>query len=95
MTQQTLAVIPNAKTVAEVVRAIRESQRLSLRDFAEQLNVSHNTVSQWERGVAEPDTKRLAEWFNDERDWLRDLSIEIYVARYRATLLERPYPTAA
>lgn len=79
------------KTVSDVIRAARNAQGLSLREFAEPLGVSHNTVSQWERGVAEPDTARLAAWFNDERAWLRELSTEVFVARYRATLLsQRP-----
>lgn len=78
------------KTVPEVIRAARDARGLSLREFAEPLGVSHNSVNQWERGVAEPDTTRLAAWFNDEREWLRDLSTEIFVARYRATLLARP-----
>lgn len=78
------------KTVADVVRAIRDAQGLSLRDFAEQINVSHQTVAQWEHGAAEPDTARLAAWFNGEREWLRELATEIFVARYRATLLQRP-----
>src|SRR5690349_14998317 len=80
-------VVSSPKTVAAVVRAFRDAQGLSLRAFAEQINVSHQTVAQWERGAAEPETDRLAAWFNDDREWLRDLSTEIFVARYRATLL--------
>lgn len=95
MTDMAPSTISTPKTVPEVIRAARDAQGLSLRDFAEPLGVSHNTVSQWERGVAEPDTARVASWFNDPREWLRELSTEIFVARYRATLLERPYSTAA
>lgn len=90
MTQTTLPSLPIAKTVSDVVRVVREAQGMSTREFAEVFGVSHNTVSQWERGIAEPDVNRLADWFNDERQWVHELAVEIFVARYRATLRARP-----
>jgi transcriptional regulator with XRE-family HTH domain len=91
----TNSTVPGDKTVAGAIRAAREAQGVSLRDFADLLSVSHTAVRQWEQSIAEPETERLARWFNDPRDWVRELSVEIFVARYRATLLQRPYPTAA
>jgi transcriptional regulator with XRE-family HTH domain len=88
MTQNTT--LPTAKTVADVIKATREAQGMTTREFGDVFNVSHNTVSQWERSIAEPDINRLAEWFHDERQWVHELAVEIFVARYRATLVTRP-----
>lgn len=84
------------KTVADVVRAARAKQGMTLREFAEALGVPNfQAVSYWENGANEPGAQRIAEWFNDERQWVHELAVEIFVARYRATLLTRPASVAA
>lgn len=97
LTNQDVSAIRQANTVADVVKAVREESGLSLRDFAALFDVSHATISQWEHGIAEPDTLRLAQWFNGDREWVREMATEIFVARYRALLLARRdlEPTAA
>ncbi len=44
---------------AEEIRAIREHEHASQTVFAYHLNVSKNTVSQWERGEKRPDGASL------------------------------------
>lgn len=44
---------------AEEIRAIREHEHASQAVFAHHLNVSKNTVSQWERGEKRPDGASL------------------------------------
>jgi putative transcriptional regulator len=44
---------------AEEIRAIREHEHASQAVFAYHLNVSKNTVSQWERGEKRPDGASL------------------------------------
>jgi putative transcriptional regulator len=44
---------------AEEIRAIREREHASQAVFAYHLNVSKNTVSQWERGEKHPDGPSL------------------------------------
>ena len=36
----------------EIVRSLREKQRLTQRDLALRLNVSDKTISKWETGVS-------------------------------------------
>jgi DNA-binding transcriptional regulator YiaG len=41
-------------TTAKQVRAARKRLGLSLRGLGEALEVSHNTIRNWEEGIAEP-----------------------------------------
>jgi len=74
---------------SKVIAAARSSKDVSLRDFARDLDVSANVVSMWERGIQEPGRETLANWYTDERDWVRQMAIDIFVARYREALTTR------
>lgn len=41
------------------IRKLRESHRLTQRDFGLRIGVSDKVVSKWERGVSEPDIRTL------------------------------------
>ena len=56
---------------------LRKDAKLTQRQFAQQLHVSLNTVSAWERGLAEPDDEtkiRLARRFGVTVDYLLGLA---------------------
>lgn len=56
---------------------LRKDAGLTQRQFAQQFHVSLNTVSGWERGLADPDDEtkiRLAKWFGVSMDYLMGLS---------------------
>ncbi|HJA26439.1 MAG TPA: helix-turn-helix domain-containing protein [Candidatus Fournierella merdigallinarum] len=56
---------------------LRKDAGLTQRQFAQQLHVSLNTVSGWERGLADPDDETkiwLAKWFGVSMDYLMGLS---------------------
>lgn len=104
MTPSPLLPTPSApRTVAAVISAARTTQDQTLQDFAETLGVtSKQNVSNWERGVNEPDATVVNNWLRDEREWVRELAVEIFVARYRAALIKvfdvpdnAPTPVAA
>jgi len=74
-----------SRTIADA----RTAKQMSLRDFAAELMVSANVVSLWERGIQEPGRETLAGWYTDEREWVRQMAIDIFVARYREALTSR------
>lgn len=74
---------------AKVIAAARAAKLVSLRDFAADLGVSANVVSMWERGVQEPGRETLANWYTDPREWVRQMAVDIFVARYREMLVSR------
>lgn len=47
------------KNLGELIKEARESQRLTQYEVAEELRVARTTVSNWERGRAEPDLRTL------------------------------------
>lgn len=56
---------------------LRRDAGLTQRQFAQQMHVSLNTVSGWERGLADPDDEtklRLAQRFGVSMDYLMGLS---------------------
>lgn len=56
---------------------LRKDSGITQREFAQQLHVSLNTVSSWERGLADPDDETkilLARRFNVSLDYLMGLS---------------------
>jgi len=75
-----------ALTVPQLIATARQSQHMALREFGSTLGVSHNSVKQWEDGVASPSEDLLKTMLMDKRDWVSQLAEDIYVARYRATL---------
>lgn len=83
-----VAILPQKTiTVGDAIRVTRANVRMNVRDFGAELGVTHSTISMWERGVMEPDTEKISAWFNDPREWLRDMATEIFVARYRSALM--------
>lgn len=87
--------LPITATVPQIIRSCRESQNLSMREFAEMLgNISHNSISQWERGVAEPDRTRVSEWFHSDEDWKYHLALDIFTVWYRDAMAFARQPAA-
>lgn len=52
----------DATTVPELLRATRGAAGYSARGIAPLIGVSHGTVSNWERGVAEPSLSQFLRW---------------------------------
>lgn len=50
---------PRLNTLGEFLRAKRRAEHLSLRDAAEEIDVSHSTLSEIERGLRRPDLETL------------------------------------
>lgn len=78
--------LPDHQTVSQLIADARSAQKVSTRDFADAVGVSHTSVIQWERGIAEPDDARLASWAKDRRAWVQALAVNIMTTRYRALL---------
>lgn len=57
-----------------------------LRNFAEQIGVSHAAVQQWESGTTEPTDERITAWINDQRGWVSDMGRMLFLARNGQTL---------
>lgn len=82
-------------TVADLIRQARGTR--PLRDFGQQLGVSHTAVSNWESGASLPGDENLQAWYASRNVAIATLAIEIYTIRYRATLqalAEACYATA-
>jgi len=47
------------KIFGEKLKSIRIEQSLLQKDIAEELNVSRETVSYWERGIKEPNIEKI------------------------------------
>ncbi len=57
------------------LKALREAKNISQEKFAKELNVAQNTVSNWERGVRNPDNEmliKIANYFDVSIDYLLD-----------------------
>lgn len=52
----------DASTVPQILRATRGAAGLSARSIAPLIGVSHGTVSNWERGQAEPSVSQFLRW---------------------------------
>lgn len=75
------------RTVAKVITAARQAQRLTLQEFSATLGAnSKQNVFNWESGASEPGRDILAAWYTDERQWVNELAQEIFVARYRQSI---------
>lgn len=74
---------------AQAISSARKARLESTRAFAAELNVSANLVSMWERGLREPGSDKLADWYTDERQWVHQMAVDIFVARYREALVGR------
>lgn len=71
---------------SEIVRAARDEQRMTLREFGAALGVSHTMVATWEGGESEPDRKRISEWISDERSWVQMLGLRLFARQYHALI---------
>ncbi len=69
-----------------LIRAARDEQHMTLRDFGAALSVSHTMVANWEDGTSEPDRARVAAWITDDRPWVRVLGLQIFGQQYRALI---------
>lgn len=74
-------------TLGDVIQTARKAQQMNMRDFADELGVSQNIVSLWERNVNDVDEARLVAWFADKREWVQGMAIEIFVIKYRQLLM--------
>lgn len=66
------------------IKALREAREIKQIDLAEKLNISQGTLSNWERGVHDPDNEtllQLADFFNVSIDYLLLKSSSINVKR--------------
>jgi transcriptional regulator with XRE-family HTH domain len=55
------------------IRELREEKQITQRELADLLKVAQNTISNWEKGIREPDSKtliKLAEIFDCSIDYL-------------------------
>lgn len=60
---------------AEVLKNLREQNKIYQKDFAEAISVSKSTVAMWETGKRTPDTetlKKIAQFFDVSLDYLLD-----------------------
>ena len=70
----------------DLIRAARDEQHMTLRDFGAALSVSHAMVALWESGENTPDRARIAAWITDERPWVRSLGLHLFAQQYRALI---------
>lgn len=62
LTDMTTLIQISATTVPELLRATRGAAGYSARGIAPLIGVSHGTVSNWEKGVAEPSLSQFLRW---------------------------------
>lgn len=65
------------ETESDIIKRIRESQGLNLRDFASEIGVSHVAVYQWENGKTTIDIDRVIDWLSNDQKWVRDMAVAI------------------
>ena len=73
--------------IAEIIRTTRLARRQSLRDFAKEIGVSHNSVAQWERSESKIEKARLSVWMKDDREWVRRMAFAIFTADFGAAMM--------
>lgn len=73
-------------STASTIRAARDAQHMTMREFGAALGVSHNMVMLWEEGKNTPDRSRVAAWIADERDWVHLLGLRMFGLQYRALI---------
>lgn len=78
----------------ERLSELRKDRGMTQRAFADQMHVSLNTVSAWERNLSEPDDEtklKLAQMFNVSLDYLLGLSDSLLPpSRHQGLLLYLP-----
>jgi transcriptional regulator with XRE-family HTH domain len=87
-----------ATTVPAVLQATRAVARLTTREIAPMVGVSHATVAKWERGIGEPSVSQFILWAratNQPAQQLLDgLSISVCATRDSNPQPSDPYPGA-
>lgn len=69
------------RTIGEMIRELRKEKMITQEKLAEVLNVSFQSVSRWENGLANPDISLIpiiARFFNVSTDYLFDMHSEEY-----------------
>ncbi len=85
------------KTIANSIRSLRLSSKMTQAQLAKKLGVQYQTVSKWENGITVPDTlmlPRLAEQFGitiDELFGIRQISCPGHIPEDTALFLLRTY----
>lgn len=75
-------------TCGDVVREFLDVQRLTLREFADQLSekmdvrLSHVSIIQWRDGVRDPNTDFLLACYNAYEDWRRDFALDCLLIKH-------------
>ena len=78
------------------VKSARAAQRFSMGEFATELGVTRQAVSEWENGLSAPSLDRIEAWLADKRPWVYQMAFNILVARFgRALLAAAALPTEA
>lgn len=64
-----------------IVRTYLDKTKMTLREFGEQLGVSHVTVSYWRNGKFAPDTDLMMSFRNSD-DWRGEFARAILAAKH-------------
>ena len=84
-------------TFAERIRALRKQSDMTQEEVADRLNVTKQTISQYERGLRRPDMESLeeiSEFFNVSTDYLlgkSDITIQIVDEEDLAILRDKQF----
>ena len=62
MTAMAMTVSIEAETVSDMLKMTRGASGLTTREIGAKVGVSHNTVSNWERGNGEPSASQFVLW---------------------------------
>ena len=74
-------------TIGEKIKQLRTSQKLTQKELSEQLNVSSQAISNWERGQAYPDISNIIQLSD-----LFDISLDVLIKEdsdFKDVLLEK------
>lgn len=69
---------------------------MTMREFGAALDVTGQMVALWETSSL-PDNHRLIAWLKDDREWVWQMALEIYLAKNRDLLaaVQKHLPVAA
>lgn len=71
----------NKIEVSDVIKRWMERQDLPVRDFAQQLGVSHPTVLNWQAGKGQPSIDFLVHLAQGSGDWRHEFALDCLDAR--------------
>lgn len=72
--------------ISKIVKETRLSKRLSQRDFAKALDVSHMTVNLWESGAGTPSEETLKQFRSSDIIWKREFGLRLLSAQLHASI---------